>query len=421
MIIISCMKRIISLLSGLVILSSFGLAGCSSHDHDSHADPSASHSHEDGDHDHDHGHGMAVEGAEETAEAQPRLVVTNGSEVNIYDQNLAKLASFTVGKDVKLAKAGDNRHVLAISGESEIQFVDSGSWSTPHGDHFHHYVSDPKLLDAKYTVEGADHVVVNADATAVFFEENGEVMVIPNDHVGHEANEQIMFRTKGAHHGVAIPVANGRILVTQPGEGEDHYPNSVDLLEAPSTTVKSFECGHVHGVATIGPKVVFGCEKNLLVVEGENFSTIAYPNADSGRASVLVSNANHTAILANYADNQMLLIKDDKATAVTVPNPYAATATADGKFAVLSFDGQVYVVDADGKVSDPHKVIDPFVKVTTGDGANPQIKGASVDGQSVLYITDIKGRQLVRFNLETSERSTQAVDIDPAGLVVTNN
>lgn len=47
-----------------------------------------------------------------------------------------------------LTTAHDDRHVVAVQGDAGVaNILDAGSWTSPHGSHYHYFVAEPTLLD----------------------------------------------------------------------------------------------------------------------------------------------------------------------------------------------------------------------------------------------------------------------------------
>lgn len=88
-----------------------------------------------------------VEGAEETAEAQSRLVLAdeNGA-VRVLDLITEEVTELGPVDGVDAIR-GDGRYAHLTDGDT-VHVVDSGGWMVDHGDHVHYYRTDPRVVPA---------------------------------------------------------------------------------------------------------------------------------------------------------------------------------------------------------------------------------------------------------------------------------
>ncbi|MFF2374617.1 hypothetical protein ACFVUW_09565 [Streptomyces xiamenensis] len=81
-----------------------------------------------------------VEGAEEAAEPQSRLVLADGDTGEIRVLDLITEEITEVGHTQQpTAIRGDGRYGYLTSADGSVQVVDSGAWTVDHGDHSHYY------------------------------------------------------------------------------------------------------------------------------------------------------------------------------------------------------------------------------------------------------------------------------------------
>ena len=101
-----------------------------------------------------------VAGAEETAEAQSRLVIADESgAVRVLDLVTEEVVELGSAGRVEAIR-GDGRHAYLTAGE-KVHVVDSGAWLVDHGDHVHYYRAEPRTVPAD---EAPDEDAVPAGA-----------------------------------------------------------------------------------------------------------------------------------------------------------------------------------------------------------------------------------------------------------------
>jgi hypothetical protein len=88
-----------------------------------------------------------VAGAEETAEAQSRLVLADESgAVRVLDLITEEVTELEPVDGVEAIR-GDGRYAYLTTGDG-VHVVDSGGWTVDHGDHVHYYRAEPRTVPA---------------------------------------------------------------------------------------------------------------------------------------------------------------------------------------------------------------------------------------------------------------------------------
>jgi hypothetical protein len=86
-----------------------------------------------------------VEGAEETAEAQTRLVLADDDgAVRVLDLITEEVTELGPVDGVDAIR-GDGRYAHLTDGDA-VHVVDSGGWMVDHGDHVHYYRTEPRMV-----------------------------------------------------------------------------------------------------------------------------------------------------------------------------------------------------------------------------------------------------------------------------------
>ncbi|MEJ3653197.1 hypothetical protein WEH80_09445 [Actinomycetes bacterium KLBMP 9759] len=221
-------------------------------------------------------HGF-VAGAEETAEAQSRLVTADHltGAVRVLDLVTGEISE-VAHLDAVERIATDGRFAYVATADGAVHVVDSGAWTVDHGDHVHHYRAPVKDV-GRLPGPAAELVAVHSDptTTAVSFAD-GTVHLL--DRARLDAGEIVpVGRVAGAGRPVHAVPYRERVLVplTDSVEVRDRQGGRVAGIEPP--------CPQPSGSATTRRGVVFGCADGaLLVAEREKVlagEKIPYPGA----------------------------------------------------------------------------------------------------------------------------------------------
>lgn len=363
------------------------------------------------------GDGFTSEEGQETAEASPRITVSVADGIVVLDENLKSVGKFELGKNPKLAKLADSRHVGVFSDENTMHLLDAGSWPMAHGDHFHYFVGEPSVSDNEITGNKFGQSVADLQATAIFLKGSGEVMVLEDSHLKKKSDKPLIIKTKTAHDGIAVPQPEGHLLVTQPGT--TGQIEKVDLIHSDGKTEASYPCSQAKGVVAIDEMVAFGCANSVLIVNKEKATTVATDPAQ-GRVTSIVANSTGEILLGNYSKDSLMLIKGGKATKVNLGVAYGPVAAAyEDMFAVLGVDGKLYVIDPNGKVTKDIKVLDKPWSLDAKE--QPKLVAGSVKGRPNAWVADPASGKVYSIHMGTEKVTETTVGTNPTELVVTNS
>lgn len=368
----------------------------------------------------------AEEAANEPSEASarsPRLAVTYDGGIQVLDaQTLEVLGDFELDGFNRLNGAGDGRHLL-VSTAGGFQVLDGGAWAEAHGDHAHYYTADPELTDVVLDAEKPGHVVVHAGRTALFDDGTGEITVFDSGDVADEAREARELATPEAHHGVAVELSDGTLVVS---EGTEDARTGIRVLDAEGTEIAaSDECPGVHGEAVAADEaVLIGCEDGVLVYKDGQVTKVASPDA-YGRIGNQAGSEESTVVLGDYKSDPDAELErptrvslTDTATGeltlVDLPASYTFRSLARGdagEALVLGTDGQIHVIDpATKQLVRSIPVIDAWEEPEEWQSARPAI--FVLDGSA--YVTDPANRAIHAVDVETGEVwSTVELDVEP--------
>ncbi|MGQ4599469.1 zinc ABC transporter permease AztB [Nocardia sp. R6R-6] len=291
-----------------------------------------------------------VAGAEETAEAQPRLVVADKGTgaVGILD--------LVTGDVIELGRAegverivGDGRFAF-LSGQRWVRTVDGGAWTVDHGDHAHYYRAPARDLGA-FTGGPVQAAHDDSSITAVTFE-TGATTVLDRAALGTGALHERGVIADGA----AVPYA-GHLLVAVPARAAIE----VRTRDGVPAAVVAQRCPDPRGSAVTRRGVVFGCADGALVVTARDAvftgEKIPYPQdvAEGERAVEFGHRPGSTTLVARAGRQGVWVIDIRRKTWTMVrTGPAVAVNTAGEGAAILTLteDGLLHAYDpASGRES----------------------------------------------------------------------
>lgn len=378
-----------------------------------------SHSEEDTAHEHDHaGHSHegleAKEGETEVAQLPTRIVISHAEGLTSYDAKTGKtLSEEKMNAFLRLNDAGDSRHVMVTKGDSFLTF-DTGRITKAHGDHNHYYTAKPSLGDAPINAPHAGHVVHHDGFTALFSDGDGVAKIYKTEDIGKDDAKPVnTVETAAAHHGVAVPLKDGSVLITKGTEDERHTIQHID--KNGKVLTETTECPGVHGEAAAGNgNIFFGCEDGPMVFDGKKFHKVdasAYAGAGGYQRSGNAAGSEESDVI--LADNKtekdaeverptsvtLVDTKDFSAKKVDLDASYWFRSLARGPLGealVLTTDGKLNIIDpASGEITKQIDAISPWKENKEWQQPGPILQAA--DGYA--FITDAQKKQLVVIDL----------------------
>ncbi|MGJ3190933.1 zinc metallochaperone AztD [Paenarthrobacter sp. FR1] len=303
----------------------------------------------------------------------PRLVYTHDAGIAVLDAtSLKQVGTAEMSGFNRLNPAGDGRHVFVSTGDS-FRLFDAGAWTEPHGDHSHHYVSDPKLTDLAFEADKAGHVVLHAGKTVLFNDGSGKVESYETSALAAAVEDGKLpatdtYVTPEAHHGVAVELEDGKLLVTL---GNEESRTGIAVLSTGKgqdrkEIVRNEDCPGVHGEAVAaGEAVVVGCEDGMLIYKDGIITKVASPDA-YGRLGNQAGSEKSPVILGDYKVDKAA--KPERPTRISLVNTEAAAMQLVDIGTSYSFrslgrgpSGEALVLGTDGGL----RVIDPLSGAVT--------------------------------------------------------
>lgn len=347
----------------------------------------------------------------EAMSLEPRVVMTYDGGVMVVDTAKRKVTADIEREGfLRLSQAGDGRHLLVSEGNGFTLF-DGGLQEMPHGNHAHYFSGDPAFTAVVFKADKPGHVVTHAGQTALFADGTGEVTIFDSGAV-HDGDVPKVraFKTEHPHHGVAVPLADGKVLVT---EGTKEARKTIRLLDANNKELDRIdECPGIHGeaVAGEGDTVAFGCEDGQVVFKDGKFHKVQADRAYQRTGNMAGSSAS-PIVLTDY--------KVDKDAELERPTKIGLLNTTDlsfktldlgssywfrslergpnGEGVVLTYDGKLHVIDMNqGKVLRSVDVVKPWEEKPQWQQPNATVR---VSGE-IAYVTDAQEKKLHMVDLE---------------------
>jgi hypothetical protein len=347
-----------------------------------------------------------VEGAEETAEPQARLVVADGGDgaARVLDLLTEQVSTLDPVPGIDRI-SGDGRFAHLSAGVS-AKVIDSGSWMVDHGDHVHCYRA--RVGDAG-TLSGAVLSAYSDPAVTALNLAVGQVSLVDRSKLeqGSVAETGVIDRER--HEDVAVPFAQ-HVLSTSA-----HGVEVSDRRGEPVTTVDE-SCPVPRGEAVTGRGVVFGCQDGaLLVAEKEGVFTgekIPYPETvpDAERA-VEFTHRPGSATLAAKAGERGVWSLDvsERAWTLLETGPVVAVNAvgAGAPLLTLTSDGVLHAYDT---ATGQETTRTALLAEPVGDGPAPVIH---VD-TSRAYVNDAAAKAIYEIDYNDELRLARTFDLDIA-------
>jgi len=367
--------------------------------------------------------------AQESQAPVPRLVLTHDAGITVLDAKTLK----QVGEEPlegfnRLSPAGDGRHVLVATGAS-FRIFDAGVWTEKHGDHGHSYVAAPQLTDRAFSASKSGHVVHHAGKTVLFSDGSGKVDIFDPADLAEAPDAGLprttTYTTPEPHHGVAVELEDGRLLVTL---GDEEGRSGLALLDTPEgdggqrqEILRNEDCPGVHGEAVAGSEaVVVGCEDGMLVYKDGAITKVASPDA-YGRMGNQAGSAASPVILGDYKvdpdaelerPTRISLVNTDTGNLqlVDLGTSYSFRSLGrgpDGEALVLGTDGSLHILDPQtGETTGSIPVVPAWEEPEVWQDPRPTL---FVQG-STAFVTDPAGSRLHAVNLKTG-KVTKSADL----------
>jgi hypothetical protein len=323
----------------------------------------------------------------------------------------------------RISPAGDGRHVL-VAADDSFRVLDAGVWTERHGDHGHSYAAQPTLTEHAFEASKPGHVVRHAGRTVLFSDGSGKVESFASAALGELPEDGLpeiaTYTAPVAHHGVAVELEDGKLLVTV---GDEDARNAVALLGQAAGSdrreiLRSQNCPGVHGEAVAGERtVIFGCEDGMLVFEDGKFAKISSPDAYGRMGNLAGSPASHVVLGDYKVDEDAVLERPTKISLVNTDTRALKLVELGTSYSFRSLGrgpaGEALVLGADGALH----ILNPLTGATVSTVpvvAAWQEPEAWQDSRPTLYV-----QGSTAYVTEPATRKLHAVDLKAGNTVRT--
>ncbi|MFJ8749983.1 zinc metallochaperone AztD [Streptomyces sp. NPDC102441] len=342
--------------------------------------------------------------ASEKASGTPAAQVANPI-VTTYDGGLYVLDGTTLelAEDIPLEgfnrvnPAGSNRHVM-VSTASGFQVLDAAG---------------RKLTDIEFEGSKPGHVVRHAGRTILFADGTGVVTVFDPKDLGDTKPKSETYTSAAPHHGVAIQLADGKLVTTL---GTEEKRVGIAVLDKDRKEItRSEECPGVHGEAAArGEAVVIGCEDGVLIYKDGAIKKVGSP-AEYGRIGNQAGSDESRVVLGDYKKDKdaelerpeevsLINTGTGKMRLVDIGTSYTFRSLARGPHGeglVLGTDGKIHVIDPEtGKVTRRISALGPWQEPLDWQQPRP----ALFVRDHTAYVSDPSSKKLMAIDIESGKQ-----------------
>ncbi|MDT0266682.1 zinc metallochaperone AztD [Streptomyces sp. DSM 44915] len=327
-----------------------------------------------------------------------------------YDGGLLVLDGETleVAEDIpldgfnRINPAGDDDHLL-VSTATGFRVLDA---------------TGAELTEDEFPGEKPGHVVRHGGNTVLFADGTGEVTAFDPHGLGDGLPATETYQAAEAHHGVAVTLDSGELLVTL--GTEESRSGAVVLAEDWTEEIaRNEECPGVHGETVAqNEAVLVGCENGALIYQDGEFTKVTSPT-DYGRIGNVAGSEESPIVLGDY--------KQDPDAELERPEQVSLVNTATGELELVDLGtsytfrslargphGEALVLGTDGALH----VIDPETAEVTerievlGEWQEPlewqQPRPALFVRDHTAFVTDPEEREIHAIDIESGEILTTA-------------
>jgi outer membrane protein assembly factor BamB len=363
--------------------------------------------------------GAEAANASTPTEAMTRIVTTYDGGIKVLDAaSFEVLGDFPMEGFNRVNAAGDGRHVVIATAEG-FKVLDTGVWS--EGDK--HYAQDPAMTNIFFPASKPGHVVRHHGKTILFSDGTGEVTVFESDDLADGQPKTETHKAAEAHHGVAVELANGELVLTLGNDKE--RPGIIVFDKDGREITRNEDCPGVHGEAAAADEaVVIGCQTGVLIYSNGGITKLESPT-EYGRIGNQAGSEESPVTLGDYKQEkdaelerpeQISLIntKTKQLTLVDLGTSYSFRSLArgpHGEALVLGTDGALHVIDPEtASVTKSIPVVAPWEEPLQWQEARPTI----FVNNHTAYITDPSTKTIHAVDFEAGKViSTGTLDITP--------
>lgn len=332
--------------------------------------------------------------ASDSAIIDPVAITYKGGIYLLDGQSLDVAAELKLDGFNRLNPAGDDHHVM-VSTKDGFQVLDA-----VHGE----------LTDITFPGSEPGHVVRHGGTTVLFADGTGEVTIFDPQQLADGKPQSEVYKTPTAHHGVAIQMSTGELVVTL-GTADKRTGFAV-LDKNRKEITRNEDCPGVHGEsAAQGEAVVIGCETGALIYRDGTITKVTSPTP-YGRIGNQAGSAASPIALGDYKQDkdaelerpQQISLIDTRTGSlrlVDIGTSYTFRSLArgpQGEALVLGTDGHVHVIDpVAGTVTRTIPVTGTWEEPLNWQEPRPAIFARDNN----IYVSDPATKQVHRVDLAT--------------------
>ncbi|MER7474791.1 hypothetical protein [Micromonospora sp. NPDC000018] len=218
-----------------------------------------------------------------TASVKEPVAITYEGGIYVLDGETLKVAH-TVALDGfnRVNPAGNDTGVF-VSTEAGFQVLDAAAG---------------KMTDITYPGTKPGHVVLHGDRTILFTDGTGEVHSFDPKNLADGKPTGRQYKTAQPHHGVAVELNDGTLVVTL--GTEESRPGAIALDKDGKEIARSEECPGVHGEAVAQGEVVgLGCKDGVLLFKNGAFVKVKSDRA-YGAVATQAGSETSPVLLGDY-------------------------------------------------------------------------------------------------------------------------
>ncbi|MFE3545760.1 zinc metallochaperone AztD [Nocardia sp. NPDC059177] len=327
-----------------------------------------------------------------TPGAEPIALTYDGGIYVLDGATLAQRGQVDLPGFNRLNPAGDDEHLM-VSTKDGFRVFDA---------------YDAAFTGTEFPASKPGHVVRHAGKTVLFADGSGEVTIVDTAALGEDKPATEVYQAATPHHGVAIELSDGDLVLTL--GTEDKRVGIVALDGARKELARNEDCPGVHGEATAqGEAVVVGCQTGAVVYRDGKITKVASPTP-YGRIGNMAGSEVSPIVLGDY--------KQDKDAELERPQRISLVNTTDGTLRLVDIgtsytfrslgrgpQGEALVLGTDGKIH----VIDPVAGTVTRTIPVLDTWSEPLDWQSprpalfvrdgIAYVSDPAAKQVHRVDL----------------------
>ncbi|MGK5672189.1 zinc metallochaperone AztD [Micromonospora sp. URMC 106] len=326
-------------------------------------------------------------------------MITYDGGIHVLDGETLKVAH-TVALDGfnRVNPAGDDTGVI-VSTEAGFQVLDAAAG---------------RMTDITWPGAKPGHVVLHGGRTILFTDGTGEVHSFASKDLADGKPSGRQYKTAQAHHGVAVELGDGTLVVTL--GTEESRSGAIALDKDGKEIARSEECPGVHGEAVAQGEVVgLGCEDGMLLFKNGAFVKVKSDRAYSRIGNQAGSEAS-PILLGDYKiepdaelenPGQFALIDTATNSLKVVPMPEGVSYSfrslgrgPKGEGLILGTDGKLHVIDpATGAITNAWPVVGAWKEPMKWQEPRP----ALFVRDDTAYVTEPATRKVHRLNLTTGK------------------